>query len=336
MAANYIEAVRHGAAAAARVHRDLSVRARLESQGGSINVFDLIHELGIPLLLRPLEGLLGAYLSVPSPGILVTTQRPMSIQRFTAAHELGHCLMEHQPSLDDEDTVLRRTPMKSGSSHQLQEVEADGFAVNLMMPKWLLAIHMRRQGWTASDLRRPSAVYQLSLRIGSSYEALCWTLVRHRMISNSHARELLSVKPKEIKQTLLNGYHPENYHGDVWVLSKRDAGARIDGSKNDLFILRLPEHSNGGYLWNIDDLRDSGFAIVGNQMEDARDQSVGSVGVRRVTVKSQAFRGNLNLEEVRPWDPSQALTHFSLDMDFTGPEEIGLSRAERRRTLEAA
>jgi Zn-dependent peptidase ImmA (M78 family) len=53
---------------------------------------------------------LGAYLSDPAPGVLITTQGPMSIQRFTAAHELGHFSMRHQPSLDD-DSILRRVAM---------------------------------------------------------------------------------------------------------------------------------------------------------------------------------------------------------------------------------
>ena len=45
----------------------------------------------ITVLFRPLEGLLGAYVPTPnSAGMLVTTQRDHHVQRFTAAHELGH------------------------------------------------------------------------------------------------------------------------------------------------------------------------------------------------------------------------------------------------------
>lgn len=337
MAPSYSEAVRHGAAAAARVHRDHSTRATHERSGGCVNVFAIIHELNIPLLLRPLEGLLGAYLSVPSPGILVTTMRPMSIQRFTAAHELGHCVMNHQPSLDDEDSILRRMPLAERGGNRLQETEADSFAVNLMMPKWLIAIHMRRQSWSApKDLRNPHILYQLSLRMGSSYEAFCWTLVRYGMLSTSEAKKILTTKPKMIKEDLLRDYKPENYRGDVWFLTEKDAGSQINGSKNDLFILKLHEHSNGGYLWNVDELHDSGFAVVENRVEERHGESVGAVGVRRVTAQSKAFCGRLELTEVRPWDHQQALTSFSMEMDFTGPEEVGLSRAERRRMLEAA
>jgi hypothetical protein len=95
MVADYVRAVREGAAAAGRLHRRLGVREKLETGGGAVNVFALISQLEVPLLLRPLEGLLGAYLNSPSRGILITTQRQLSIQRFTAAHELGSGLIDH-------------------------------------------------------------------------------------------------------------------------------------------------------------------------------------------------------------------------------------------------
>jgi hypothetical protein len=96
--------------AAARLHQQLGLRKQIESRGGNVDVFSAIQTVNLPLLLRPLQGLLGAYLSDPTPGVLVTTQRPMSIQRFTAAHELGHFSLRHQLSLDDE-SILRRMPI---------------------------------------------------------------------------------------------------------------------------------------------------------------------------------------------------------------------------------
>lgn len=337
MITDYVRAVRGGAVAAGRLHRKLGVRERLETAGGAVNVFALINELDVPLLLRPLEGLLGAYLNVPSRGILITTQRQLSIQRFTAAHELGHCVLNHQPSLDDEASILRRMPVNLESGHDYQEVEADAFAVAFLMPKWLLALHMKRQNWTVSDFRRPSVVYQLSLRLGTSYEALCWTLVRYTMITAKHARDLLQTKPKALKEALLANHRPANYRGDVWLLTERDAGAPIDGSRNDLFVLKLTEHSNGGYLWDIDQLQQSGFAVVSNEIEILETDSIGDPGIRRVTARPpEEFRGRLVFSETRPWDRSQSLSRLVLDLDLTGPEEEGLSRAERRQMLEAA
>ena len=128
MASDYDSAVRAGALAAGRLHRRLDTQQLIGRHGGNVDVFGAIHALDLPLLLRPLRGLLGAYLSSPAPGVLVTTERPMSIQRFTAAHELGHFFMRHEPSLDDE-SILRRMPMSPEPGNQFQETEADAFAI---------------------------------------------------------------------------------------------------------------------------------------------------------------------------------------------------------------
>lgn len=182
MAADYPGAVRAGAMAAGRLHRTLGTRALIESSAGAVDVFGAIASLDLPLLLRPLRGLLGAFLNEPIPGILVTTERPMSIQRFTAAHELGHFSLDHQPSLDDE-SILRRMPSSPEPTGHFQETEADSFAIAFMLPKWLILAHCSRQGWQVADLRRPEIVYQLSLRMGASYEATCRTLVRYELIT---------------------------------------------------------------------------------------------------------------------------------------------------------
>ena len=92
MATDYANAVRNGALEAARLHALLNYEETVQAHGGNIDVFEAMLAVDLTLLLRPLKGLLGAYLPkpvVPMPGALVTTQRPLSIQRFTAAHELG-------------------------------------------------------------------------------------------------------------------------------------------------------------------------------------------------------------------------------------------------------
>lgn len=336
MATDYASAVRAGTMAAARLHRRLALRKQIGSRGGNVDVFGAIQTVRLPLLLRPLQGLLGAYLSYPAPGALVTTQRPMSIQRFTAAHELGHFSMGHQPSLDDE-SILRRMPMAGQPADDFQEVEADAFAVEFMMPRWLIGWHADRQGWMVADFRRPKIVYQLALRIGASYEATCWMLVRHRLIQQSLARELLQTQPRALKVALLETYRPKDYRGDVWLLTERDAETRIDGSRNDLFVLRLEEHSGGGYLWDIDQLKESGIGIVRDELEAIDREGVGSPVIRRVTAAPpETHRGCMSLNERRPWDPDPPLSSLRVDFDLTGPEEEGLSRAERRSLLKAA
>lgn len=336
MASNYASAVRAGTMAAARLHQQLDLRSRIEKHGGNVDVFDAIHSIDLPLLLRPLQGLLGAYINDPGPGVLVTTQRPMSVQRFTAAHELGHFSLGHQPSLDD-DSILRRSAPNTPSSGNFQEVEADAFATAFMMPKWLIAWHSSRQGWISSRFTQPEIIYQLALRIGASYEATCWTLVRLQLITETAAQTLIGTPPRNLKIALLDTYRPQDYRGDVWLLTERDAGTSIDGSRNDLFVLRLQEHSAGGYLWNLDQLKASGFAIVRDELEAVSADSVGDTVTRRVTASPpDLYRGTIALDERRPWEPHPPLSSLDVEFDLTGPEEEGLSRAERRRLLEAA
>jgi Zn-dependent peptidase ImmA (M78 family) len=337
MATSYAGAVRTGSMAASRLHMQLGTQESMREHGGSVDVFAATLQLNLPLILRPLDGLLGAYIPKPIPGVLVTTQRPLSIQRFTAGHELGHFRLEHLPSLDDE-SILRRMAMPTmAAGPNMQEVEADSFAVTFLMPRWLIAWHCQRQGWLARDLTRPNVVYQLALRLGMSYEATTWTLQRYNLISPAEGQALRKVQPRQIKVELLREYRPSDYRGDVWSLTERDAGTRIDGSRNDHFVLRLNEHCGGGYLWNIDQFRASGFAIVRDERDSADHEGIGGPVTRSVTATlDQARRGAVSLVECRPWQPSEPITNLSFEYDFTGPEEEGFSRAERRYLLEAA
>jgi hypothetical protein len=70
MASDYARAVRGGTMAAGRLHRQLGDRALICSEGANVDVFGAILALDLPIVLRPLEGLLGAYLREPAPGVL--------------------------------------------------------------------------------------------------------------------------------------------------------------------------------------------------------------------------------------------------------------------------
>lgn len=159
-------AILTGAKAAHTLHRDLGVREHLERSAGSrVDVFGAISRLGATLMFQPLGKLLGAYVPAEEPGVLITTQRTLPVQRFTGAHELGHLYMRHEPSLDDKG-ILRRAPFDTRSRLERQEQEADAFASMFFAPAWLLALIVQRQGWPAGALADPVTAYQLSLRLG--------------------------------------------------------------------------------------------------------------------------------------------------------------------------
>ena len=332
-------AILKGKREAGRLHRQFDMRSRIEQGGSRIDVFDTLVRCGIPFLFKPLDGLLGVFMDIPMPGVLVTTKRPLSVQRFTGAHELGHFRLGHRPSLDDE-SLLQRSPFDSRPNYGQQELEADAFATEFMLPPWLFAAHFSRQSWTPQLMTDPLIVYQLSLRIGASYEATCRSLMRPgvAVIEHKTFKKLLSVRPKEIKKELLAGYTPQNWWGDVWLLTQKDEGAVLEGSRSDLFVLRLTEHSSSGYLWTFEQLNKTGFAIVRDEREVPESEAVGGLTTRRIIAQSSGRqRGKMVLLERRPWlADGQPLAAFSVHYNLNGPEEEGWSQAERRQLVEAA
>jgi hypothetical protein len=73
------DAILEDSKAAARIHQELEMRRQVETQASSVDVFGTIVRQRIPLVFKPLDGLLGAYLPRPIPGIIVTTQRQLSV-----------------------------------------------------------------------------------------------------------------------------------------------------------------------------------------------------------------------------------------------------------------
>jgi len=330
-------AILRGTREATRLHRDFGMQGYIVEHGGRIDVFGTLFASNVPLLFKPLDGLLGVFLTEPAPGVLITTQRPLSIQRITAAHELGHYKLKHKPSLDDE-TILRRSPFFNTSRYDRQEMEADAFALTFLLPRWLFAAHFQRQGWTSNSMHNPQTVYQASLRVGASYSATCHALRRHQVIDRATCEALLHVEPRRLKQELLPNYRPLDWRSDVWLLTEKDEGALIEGSRDDLFVMRFKVHSNAGYVWNFEELEQAGFAIVRDEYEAPENETIGGIVTRAVTAhSSDRHSGQFLLKETRPWlDNEPALAEFTLSFDLNGPEVEGLSRAERRYWLEAA
>src|SRR4051812_44568062 len=133
-------AILAAAVEADRMHRQFDTKSRADTGEGRIDVFDMLVQNDIPVMFRPLKGRLGAFLNEDgSRGVLITTERPLSVQRFTAAHELGHAMLGHEPSIDAEG-VLFRYPVvdRVASDYSLEEIQANVFASQLLIPRWLL------------------------------------------------------------------------------------------------------------------------------------------------------------------------------------------------------
>jgi len=325
-------AIKRGVAAAARLHQSLKTQPLQRGRVSPIDVFSVLQDLNVPVMIRPLEGILGAFIKDPTPGVLVTSSRPLSVQRYTAAHELGHFVLGHEFSADDEG-VLRRSPFLPNHL-ALQEIEANVFAASFLMPRWLMAKVTATHGWNAEALVEPENVYQLSLRLGTSYSATVYSLQRYRLVSPGDAKTLLNVPRRKIKQTLLGEIVPKDYRGDVWLLTEADRGATLAGSRNDHFIVSLDEHSASGYLWDFEKLQRSEFVVLQDIYQEQDEVFVGSVNRRSVTIKvDEPSSGTIALKEVRPWENEVALSTLELEYELTGPEQAGLTQVAKKRLL---
>lgn len=332
-------AILNAAQAADRLHLQYDTRAHAEAGEGRIDVFDMLVQQDIPTMFQPLDKLLGAFLDEDgSRGVIVTTQRQLPVQRYTAAHELGHAMLGHKPSADLED-ILARSPYvdHEDGRYDVQEIQANVFASHLLIPRWLLVKHMLRQGWSAADLVNPDVVYQLSLRLGASYAATCHALTQNKVFGVGQCDQLLAVKRREIKERLAAPYAPADWRRDVWVVTERDDGILLEGSKSDLVVIKVQEHSGSGYLWRLDDLAKAGLAVVkDSRAADPDKDLIGGIVFRTVISEAHdgAF-GHVSLREVRPWQAKgDSLHSLDLEVDLSGPVESGLHKAQRRKALQ--
>lgn len=316
------DAILEGAERAAEVHE----RMLLNDVNSPVDVFRTIIEEKIGFLFRPLDKLLGVYLNTSiERGILVTTQRDLHVQRYTAAHELGHFLLNHQSSLDDED-LIGFVPRGRGHGN-LQEVAADAFASEFLMPRWLVAGQVRRQQWTPEALKTPTVIYQLSLRLGVSYQAMCWGLAGHKVFSPNEARLLADIPPKTMKLANIDSSYLSNPWANVWLLTERDNGLTLVGTPDDVLQIELKEHASAGLTWNVETAMKQGFQILSD--EQRTHNGIGSFGVRSIVLRGSGT-GELSIEERRQWDHgSKPRTNFNIKYCLEG-KETGLPRICRK------
>lgn len=320
-----------------RFHRDHDTESRAKSGEGRIDVFGMLVEKDIPVMFRPLQKLLGAYIDDPGQGVMVTTQRQLPVQRFTAAHELGHAALGHEASLDDDD-VLTRALFERSARFDSREIQANAFATALLTPQWLIVEHMQRQGWNRKDLTNPVTVYQLSLRMGTSYSATCYALLDCKGIDQPTCDNLLEINKKKraMKQSLANPYVPSNWYGDVWVVTERDNGMVLEGSHSDLVVVKVQEHASSGYVWQFGELAKGGLTIRDDCRANEGDDHIGGIVFRTVIAEANGTgSGHVSLREVRPWQANGTpLNSMELDVDLSGPVAAGLLRVQREALLE--
>jgi Zn-dependent peptidase ImmA (M78 family) len=296
----------------------------------SFDIVGTVLALGIPLLFRPLKGLWGAAITVDEgqKGVIVTTKLGLQVQRFTLAHELGHILLGHQLSFDEQVGFLGRF---GPSSRPVQEIAADVFASELLAARPLVIAAARRHGWNRTALLDAVNVYQLSLRLGISYEAACWALVGHKALTRDVAEVHLSRLP-DIKRTLASDAGVKHSWADVWRLTQSDSDCVLEAGPDDLFAVHLQEQASAGFVWELVDCGPMG-ETVGEHRDFASEY--GGPTSRIVFVRFSApGLHRLVFAHRRPWN-KQTTAHVDISLTTNGKEHAGFPQRFREAAIAA-
>lgn len=235
-------AVRHALQEADTLLPDLDV-----DQEAPVDVFCIVDRLGLWLVFNPLKSLLGAAVPTGDGGIMVTTERGPAVQRFTAAHEIGHWVLDYgEAAFDTEQDIYRPDADR--------EILAQIFASQLLMPPPLVYGACARYGVEDSQSAAPDAVYLVARDIGASYEATARQLANLEIISGRRRDELLKIQPAVINSELCLGHRPAGAV-DVWPVGLDSIGSTVTAAEGDEIIVLLPENRTTGHRWlTADDL----------------------------------------------------------------------------------
>lgn len=331
---------------AAEIAEQYELRRRIDAGYLRVDVLGLCDTLQLPVIFRPLNGLLGAFLREPSPGILLNIDRPQSLIRLTCAHELGHYSLGHNTTIDIGDL---ESEINQNSPAELQ---ANQFSYELMMPKWLIAKICRLKHWDRKQLSSPNVIYQLSLRLGVSYTATVWTLQRLKLIDYQIARNASSIQPKTLKQRAIGPKDIADWRQDVWVLDQFDKDVVLEPRGGDNFVVLLKDHASAGYVWNLEQAASEGFVFEPLSADSDSSPSVretedlligGSKDISAYVLKArepdsvQTERQQLTFREHKPWDDdvSPDDPQYGIGVSFISYLP-GLSNSDKRALLEAS
>lgn len=323
MVSNLRASILKGFAAANKIHQKYGFPKDDGIGKTYLDVFNVIQHESVFLCFGALDKMHGAY--VPSTsgteGILINASHPLHVQRFTAAHELGHHVLGHKPSIDLE--ILGRAPLPSDnyenhSGDPEQEREADSFASAFLMPKWLIGKHLIQMGVNQNYLKSDINIYQMSLRLGVSYSAFCWCLLGHDILSAQDAKKFADIPPKEIKKKIISEdlLTQINPWANVWIINPETSGFRMLGNKNDLFVLELEENPSTGYIWDYTKFSEYGLRVLSDEIYDQHETLGAKIKRKIIFTNDELLITELPLSEKRPWnnDIYQSLhLNFSLE-----------------------
>jgi hypothetical protein len=295
-----------------------------------VDVFDVAADNGIGLIFRPLAKLGAAILSEPgaAQGIIVNSNHPLSRQRYSVAHELGHLFFKHPTTMDFDDVFQPGRPPGRTDHEKLAETFASWF----LMPPDMLNAYAAKRG--IPRFESADQVYQLSLFLGTSYEATVNHLRYSKRASSQRALTWLTEKPAKMKRRAGGVFAPLSLRNDVHVLLELDSGGSRLTRSGDRIVIELHEIPSSGYRWKLrakpepitvlfegygkEDVSDGNPAKTGRLRKRKIVLEVGDVDERMNT--SFAF------DQVRSWQQGDLSRTFTFNVTIETKERLGVPR----------
>jgi len=284
----------------------IAATTQLELAGPSweqeIDVFSIIERARILLMFRPMKRLFGAYIPGDNAtgsreGILINSNHPRSVQRYTAAHEFAHHIQDTSLSLDTDMEVLAREQQPVLSP---KERFAEHFASWFLMPPQLITNLARRLDIPIRQ-SGPEAIYQLSLALGTSYRATITQLASLREISWSHANRLRDRQPREIKQEVSWSDRERPSRNDTWIITKEYHDLSVHPRVGDELLVHLSETPSTGYVW-VGKHLETAVSLTDHRFAEVEGELVSARGLRRFRfMVQQPSESSLVMSMQRPW-----------------------------------
>jgi Zn-dependent peptidase ImmA (M78 family) len=316
---NWLHASTAALNASAKAHRKWDVETNRW-----IDAFDVAAKRGVFLAFRPLYKLGAAIVHEgDSAGIIVNSNHPLSRQRYSVAHELGHLFFKHHTTLDLNDIFESGSPPKTD-----EEKLAESFASWFLMPPSLIDGYAARHGIERIVTREQ--VYQLALFLGTSYESTAHHLRNSKRATPQRANDWLKRPPQDIKEQLAIGFTPASWRNDIHVLDDIDDQMPRLLRSGDHVIVRLPEIPSSGYRWrHYDDAR---FAVVSESYDSDYDPGerpipTGKLRMRRFVLcvgdVEERVDAALAFIQARSWKPAQSVRRFSAPVTIESTARLG-------------
>lgn len=226
------------------------LRLELKLEDVPVDIYEVIKRLGIALRFSTLGELSGALIREKNEdetifGIVVNSDQPDDRVRFSAAHEVAHAFMAHEP--DDS-----RMYSPKGRRFDGIEKDADAFAAEVLMPPSVVLSRVDALKKKNATIRAED-VYQLSDDFLVSYQAMLIRLSNLGAISSVDYKEFSEQKPSELasrirersSQTKTKEFNPKELKKIVEKEGLPEGGA---GAQDSDWVRNLQECAVEQYL----------------------------------------------------------------------------------------